>query len=153
MRIMALDVGERRIGVAVSDPLGLTAQAHSVLERRRPEVDLATLAALAKELEAERVVVGFPRRLDGSVGIQGEKVKEFADSLANVLPVPVELYDERLTTVEAEGVLLAGDLSRRRRRQVIDKVAAALILDGYLRRFSGKNKPRPVGLGHETERT
>ncbi|HHW14513.1 MAG TPA: Holliday junction resolvase RuvX [Firmicutes bacterium] len=153
MRIMALDVGARRIGVAVSDPLGWTAQAHSVLHRRRPEEDLEALARLVAELGAERVVVGLPRRLDGSEGPAAESVKEFAGALANVIEVPVELYDERLTTVEAEAVLLSGDLSRRRRRQVVDKVAAALILDGYLRRAGGKNNPRPSGPGQETERT
>lgn len=153
MRIVGLDVGTKRIGVAVSDPLGWTAQAHSVLERRRLGEDLQALARLVAELGAERVVVGLPRRLDGSEGPAAETVKEFAGALANVIGVPVELYDERLTTVEAEGVLLSGDLSRRRRRQVVDKVAAALILDGYLRRSGGKNNPRPSGLGQETERT
>ncbi|MDI6869998.1 MAG: Holliday junction resolvase RuvX [Bacillota bacterium] len=153
MRILALDVGERRIGVAVSDPLGLTAQAHSVVARRRPETDVAAVAALVEEVEAEKVVVGLPLRLDGSEGPAAARVKEFAGELAKAVPIPVELFDERLTTAEAEGVLLAGDLSRRRRRQVIDKVAAALILDGYLRRSGGKTKPRLPGPGHETERT
>jgi putative Holliday junction resolvase len=153
MRILALDVGERRIGVAVSDPLGWTAQAHSVIQRRRPEADLQAVAKLVQEVGAERVVVGFPRRLDGSEGPEARRVEEFAGELANVINVPIDLYDERLTTVEAEGALLEGDVSRRRRRQVIDKVAAALILDGYLRRASGQNKPRSSVPGHETERT
>ncbi|MGE5552957.1 MAG: Holliday junction resolvase RuvX [Betaproteobacteria bacterium] len=153
MRILALDVGERRIGVAVSDPLGWTAQAHSVVVRHGLAADLAAVAALVRELGAEQVVVGLPRRLDGSEGPAAEKVKDFASQLAKAIPVPVELFDERLTTAEAEGVLLSGDLSRRRRRQVIDKVAAALILDGYLRRKGGQTKPRFPGPGHETERT
>jgi putative Holliday junction resolvase len=153
MRVVALDVGERRIGVAVSDPLGWTAQAHSVLWRKTPEADFAALAATVRELGAERVVVGLPRRLNGSWGPEAEHVKEFADTLANIIPVPVELYDERLTTVEAEGILLAGDVSRKKRRQVIDKVAAALILDGYLRRTAGETKARSPEPGCETERT
>lgn len=147
MRVVGLDVGTKRIGVAVSDPLGWTAQAHSVVARRTLEWDLQVLAGLVADLEAARVVVGLPLRLDGSEGPAAESVKEFATALANVIAVPVELYDERLTTAEAEGVLLAGDLSRRRRRQVIDKVAAALILDGYLRHAAGKTKPRFPGRG------
>jgi putative Holliday junction resolvase len=153
MRILALDLGERRIGVAISDPLGWTAQAHSVITRRRPAADLAAVAGLVRESAAARVVVGLPRRLDGSEGPAAVKAKEFAGELAKLIPVPVELFDERLTTAEAEGLLLAGDLSRRRRRQVIDKVAAALILDGYLRRSGGQTNPRLSGLGPEAERT
>lgn len=153
VRIVALDVGDRRIGVAVSDPLGWTAQAHSVIDRRRLSADLSAVARLVEELEAERVVVGYPRRLDGSVGAAAQRIEEFAGELAKALSVPVELYDERLTTVEAEAALLEADVSRNRRRRVVDKVAAALILDGYLRRAAGKNKPRSAGAGHEEERT
>lgn len=134
MRIMALDVGERRIGVAVSDPLGLTAQAHSVFSRRHPEADVAAIAGLAAQLGAERIVVGLPRNLNGTEGPSAKRSREFAASLTRKVEIPVELYDERLTTVEAENILLEGDLSRRKRRAVVDKVAAALILEGYLHR-------------------
>lgn len=134
MRIMALDVGERRIGVAVSDPLGLTAQAHSVVSRRRPETDFEEIARLADELGVERIVVGLPRNLNGTEGPSAARSREFSSSLTRKVQIPVELYDERLTTVEAENILLESDMSRRKRRAVIDKVAAALILEGYLHR-------------------
>ena len=147
MRIMALDVGERRIGVAVCDPLGITAQAHSVLTRRGLDNDLEALSRLVEELEAERVVVGLPRNLNGSEGPSAQRSREFAELLTRKVRIPVELYDERLTTVEAENILLASDMSRRKRRQVIDKVAAALILEGYLHR-RGREEYSPVaGVG------
>jgi putative holliday junction resolvase len=132
MRIAAFDVGDARIGVAVSDELGLTAQGIGVVERVGGQRDLDALAGLLAPYAPERLVVGLPRTMNGSEGPQAVKVRAFATRAAAHLGLPLEYWDERLTTVAAERVLLEADLSRKRRRQVVDKVAATLILQGYL---------------------
>jgi len=132
MRIAALDVGEARIGVAVSDELGITAQGIGVVRRVGGRRDMEALAALLAPYGPERLVVGLPLTLGGSEGPQAAKVRRFAEQAAAHLGLPLEFWDERLTTVEAERTLLEADVSRRRRREVIDKVAATLILQGYL---------------------
>ncbi|TMA60528.1 MAG: Holliday junction resolvase RuvX [Deltaproteobacteria bacterium] len=132
MRIAALDVGEARIGVAVSDELGITAQGIGVVRRVGGQRDLEALAALLAPYGPGRLVVGLPLTLGGSEGPQAVKVRRFAERAAAHLGVPLEFWDERLTTVAAERVLLEADVRRRRRREVIDQVAATLILQGYL---------------------
>lgn len=132
--IVGLDVGERRIGVAVSDELALTAQPVTVLERVSRAQALQATADICQRLGAELVVVGMPYQLDGQMGPQGVKVAAFIRRLEKLLPVPVKMWDERLSTAMARRVLLAADTSRRRRRQVIDKMAAAVILQNYLDR-------------------
>jgi putative holliday junction resolvase len=132
VRIFALDVGRKRIGLAVSDPLGLTAQGLSVLERRGREADLARLAAIAREYNVQEILVGLPRHMDGRPGDQAEEILELARALGEILGVPVATWDERLSSREAERVLIAADVSRRRRRQVVDKMAAVLMLQAYL---------------------
>lgn len=134
MRVAGLDVGERTIGVAVSDPLGLTAQGIGVVRRTRLAADLAELGRLLAPYGITALVVGLPRNMDGSVGPQAERVRSFAEIAARSLAVPLCYWDERLSTREAERTLIAADLSRRRRRQVVDKVAAVVILQGYLDR-------------------
>lgn len=131
---MGLDVGEKNIGVAVSDPLGCTAQPLMSLRRSSKEKDLEALACLAREYEVEEIVLGLPQRLNGRAGPEVRRVRELGEAIAARLGLPVRYWDERLSTQEAEQVLLAADLSRRRRRRVIDQVAAALILQGYLDR-------------------
>ncbi len=143
MRILGLDVGERRIGVAVSDPLGLTAQGLAVWTRRREEEDLAYLHKLIREYEVERVVVGLPVRTDGQEGPEAAGVRAFGQRLAAATGVPVEWWDERFTTAAAQRALLAADLSRRRRRAVVDQVAAALMLQAYLERQRRGTTRRP----------
>ncbi|MDD4803102.1 MAG: Holliday junction resolvase RuvX [Syntrophomonas sp.] len=138
MRIIGLDVGVKRIGIAISDPMGWTAQGHSVLTRGRLTNDLDYLAGLCKEYEIERVVVGFPRNMNGTVGPKGEEIKEFGSMLANHLSLPLDYWDERLSTVEAQRILLQGNVSRRKRKEVIDKLAAVNILQGYLDRLANK---------------
>lgn len=133
-RLLGLDVGEKRIGVAVSDELGCLAQALTVLERRGLEADLAALAALAEETGAVAVVVGLPHHMAGGEGTTAPRVRKLAEALKARLGLPVHFQDERLSTREAERLLVAGDMTRRRRRGVVDKVAAALILQGYLDR-------------------
>ncbi|MEW6387622.1 MAG: Holliday junction resolvase RuvX [Thermodesulfobacteriota bacterium] len=132
VRILALDVGEKRIGLAVSDPLGITAQGLGVLSRRDRDSDLARLREVAAEYRVQEIVVGLPRHLDGRPGTLAPEILDLARSLGEALGVPVTPWDERLTTQEAERVLIQADMSRRRRRQVVDQLAAVLILQSYL---------------------
>ncbi len=132
MRIMGLDVGEKRIGIAVSDPLGWTAQGHSVLQRTTLDNDLAALQELCRQLECQLLVIGLPRNMNGTLGPKAEEIQKFAGQLQELTGLPIVYWDERLTTRSAERVLLEADLSRRKRKQVIDKVAAVHILQGYL---------------------
>src|SRR5262245_9872514 len=128
MRIAALDVGDARIGVAVSDELGITAQGIGVVRRVGGRRDLEALAAMLAPYTPERVVVGLPLNVDGSEGRQAERVRAFAAGVASHLGLPIEFWDERLSTVAAERALLEADVSRRRRRQLVDQVAATIIL-------------------------
>lgn len=133
MRVMGLDLGDKTIGVAVSDPLGWTAQGVEVIRRdgnRAKEMD--RLKELAGTYGVEKVVLGLPRNMNGTLGERGEKSKAFALEVEKLLSLPVELWDERLSTVAAERILLEADTSRAKRKKVIDKVAAAIILQGYL---------------------
>ena len=136
MRIAALDVGEARIGVAVSDELGITAQGIGVIKRVGGRRDLEALQEILSPYAPGRLVVGLPLNMNGTEGPQATKVRAFAERAAAHLGLPLEFQDERLTTVAAERALLEADVSRRRRRDVIDKVAASLILQGYLARHS-----------------
>jgi putative Holliday junction resolvase len=136
MRIMGLDVGERRIGIAISDPMGWTAQGHSVLTRGKLTNDLEYLARLCVEYEIEKIVLGFPRNMNGTVGPKGEEIKEFGRVLEEYLSLPLDYWDERLSTVEAQRVLIEGNVSRQKRKGVIDKLAAMNILQGYLNRLA-----------------
>jgi len=142
MRVMGLDVGEKRIGVAVSDPMGWTAQGLEVIiSKGSYEADINRIREIVQEYGVGRVVVGLPKNMDGSSGPQAGRVKIFAGRLSEALGLPVELWDERLSTVAAEKLLIEADLSRARRRQVVDKMAAALILQGYLDYRGGKPEP------------
>jgi putative Holliday junction resolvase len=134
VRVLALDVGMKTIGVAVSDELGIAAHPRETLARKGNRADAAAVAALARKEEAARVVVGLPLELSGNVGHRAKRVLLFVDALKAALPedVPVETWDERFSTAGAERVLLEADLSRARRKQVIDAQAAAFILQGWL---------------------
>jgi putative Holliday junction resolvase len=131
-RVIAIDLGTRRIGVAVTDALRLAALPHATVARRGGQRDLDAIAALVRELDAERVVLGLPLSPEGEVGRAARSAETFAARLRAALSVPVELVDESFSTVEAEDVLLEADLSRARRRQVIDRVAAAVILRRWM---------------------
>ena len=132
MRILGLDVGERRIGVALSDPLGLTAQRLTTVERHGPRQDALAIARLAQEHEAQGLVVGLPLTMRGELGEQAKKVTEFVESLKPRLTCPIHLMDERLTTAQSQRALLETDTSRRRRKALIDQLSAQLILQAYL---------------------
>lgn len=134
MRLLGLDVGEKTIGVAVSDAMGWTAQGVSVIRRTSRAKDFAALQDLVEEYQVKKFIVGLPRRTDGSFGPETDKIHEFGKELEREFKLPVEYWDERFSTVAAERVLLKGDVSRAKRRQVIDKVAATLILQAYLDR-------------------
>ncbi len=138
MRIMGLDVGEKRIGIAVSDPMGWTAQGHSVLIRGKLQNDMEHLAQLCTEYKIEKIVLGFPLNMNGTVGPKGEEIQGFGRVVQETLGLPVEYWDERLTTVAAQKVLLEANMSRRKRKDVIDKLAAVNILQGYLDRHFNK---------------
>lgn len=131
-RTIAIDLGARRIGVAVTDALGLAAHPHGMIARHGGQRDLDAIATVVRELDAERVVLGLPLSPEGEVGRAARSVQTFAERLRGALSVPVELIDESFSTVEAEEVLLAADVSRARRREVIDKLAAAVILRRWL---------------------
>jgi putative holliday junction resolvase len=132
MRALGLDVGARTVGVAMSDPLGLTAQALTTLRRTGLRADLAELRRLAEAHGVTRAVVGLPLNMDGSEGPSAARSRAFGEALAAALDVPVDFWDERLTTVAAERALREGEVSARKRRQLVDQVAAALILQGWL---------------------
>lgn len=132
MRIMALDVGEKNIGIALSDPLGITAQGLKVIRRSILKKDLQQLRELVTQYEVVRIVVGYPLNMDGSPGSKAREIMEFKDKLAQAIPLPVVVWDERLTTVSAQRTLLEAGLRRSDRKKVVDKVAAAMILENYL---------------------
>ena len=129
IRVLALDLGEARVGVALSDPLGMTAQPLEVVERHRL---LKRLPELIAEYEVQRIVVGLPLRLDGSKGQAAQSVKATAKEIEAAVKLPVELWDERLTTAQAQRMLIGADVSRKGRKSAVDKIAAALILQSYL---------------------
>jgi putative Holliday junction resolvase len=132
MRILGLDYGSRRIGVALCDELGMTAQGIATIARKNREADLGAIADLVRCHGVERVVVGYPLRLDGSEGIQCEKINRFVRRLETLLSLPVIRWDETLSTKEAEELLRERGVRREKRRAVVDRVAASLILQGYL---------------------
>ncbi|MDP2599321.1 MAG: Holliday junction resolvase RuvX [Deltaproteobacteria bacterium] len=136
-RVLCLDVGDKRIGVAVSDPLGMTAQSLVTIARRHFKEDCARLLKLAEEYEVQKIVIGLPLNSEGNEGPQAKKVRFFGEGLTKFLKekeasITIEWWDESLTSQEAEAILLEADLSRKKRRKVVDKLAASLILQRYL---------------------
>ena len=135
MRIMALDVGSKRIGVALSDPLKITAQGLQTFQRTTLEEDIKGLWKLIDEHEVSQLVVGLPKNMDGTIGFKAEEVQQFIADLTAERKIETIWIDERLTTVSAERVLLEADVSRAKRKKVIDKMAAVVILQSYLDRL------------------
>ncbi len=133
MRIMGLDVGDKTIGVAVSDALGMTAQGLETIRRTGVKADFRKLTEIISQKEIHKTVVGLPKNMNGTVGPQGEKVLDFVEQFKKRFPKhEVIMWDERLTTMAAEKTLISADVSRSNRKKVIDKVAATFILQGYL---------------------
>lgn len=135
MRIMALDVGSRTIGIACSDALLMTAQGIETIRRTSLENDFNRLSELISEYEVHELVVGMPKNMNGTKGDRAEKTEEFVEKMKAVIDLPVTFWDERLSTVMAERQLIAADVSRKKRKGVIDKMAAVVILQGYLDRL------------------
>ncbi|SDY46460.1 putative holliday junction resolvase [Proteiniborus ethanoligenes] len=132
IRIMGLDVGDKTIGVAISDPLGFTAQGVTTIRRKGIKSDLSQLRTIIEQYDIKEVVVGLPKNMNNTIGPQGEKVLNFVDKFKKEFDLEVILQDERLTTVSAERMLIDADVSRKKRKDVIDKVAATYILGSYL---------------------
>ncbi|HSS60031.1 MAG TPA: Holliday junction resolvase RuvX [Candidatus Limnocylindrales bacterium] len=132
MRVLAVDPGSKRVGLALSDPTGTIAQPLGTVEAEPPDTLPARLAEVAKENDARRIVVGLPRRLDGSYGPEAKAARQLADGIRKASGLPVELVDERLTTAAAERSMIAQGVRRAKRRATIDSVAAALLLQSHL---------------------
>lgn len=134
-RLMGLDVGDRTIGVAVSDLLMITAQGVTTIKRTNIKNDINELKKLIDEYHVTKIIAGLPKMLDGTVGIQGEKVLAFLEKMKqHHIDLPIELEDERFTTSISEKMLIEADVKRKKRKEVIDKLAAVHILSGYMQR-------------------
>lgn len=133
-RIMGLDVGDKTIGVSVSDLMGLTAQGVKTIKRIGKKKDIEELKAIIKERQVNKIVSGLPKNMNGTLGPQGEKVIKFCELLEQETGIKIEYWDERLSTVAAERTLIQGNVRRENRKSVIDMVAATIILQGYLDR-------------------
>lgn len=131
-RVLGLDVGSRRIGIAISDPLGLTAQGLPTLLRQNKRLDFEQLARIITDYQVSEIVVGYPLRLSGAEGIQSGKMQIFADELRKKFGLPVHLWDERLTSTQANRLLRETDLSIKKRGQAVDRMAATLILQNWM---------------------
>lgn len=131
-RVLGLDVGSRRIGVAITDELGITAQGLQTIQRSRKREDFAILSALLERYQIAEIVVGYPLRMSGVEGIQAEKMQLFAEDLRKRFKLPVHLWDERLTSAQANRLLRQTDLSIKRRGQLVDQMAAILILENWM---------------------
>jgi putative Holliday junction resolvase len=131
---MGLDVGSKTVGVAISDELGWTAQGIETISinEEKGQFGLARVEELVKSYQVEKIVVGFPKNMNNTVGPRGEASKSYGNMLTELLNLPVILWDERLSTMAAERVLLEADVSRKKRKKVIDKMAAVMILQGFL---------------------
>ena len=143
MRVMGLDIGSRTIGVAVSDELELTAQGLKTIKRRSFGEDCEELSQIIHQFEVRKVVVGLPKNMDGTLGKQAELTFKWIKSFQQKISLPIVTWDERLSTVGASRVLIEADLSRKKRKGVIDKVAAVLILQGYLDHQMRHRKDEP----------
>lgn len=137
-RLMGLDVGDRTIGVAVSDLLMITAQGVTTIRRTNIKSDINELKKIIDEYQVTKIVSGLPKMLDGTVGIQGEKVLAFIEKMKQHIDLPVEFEDERFTTTISERMLIDADVKRKKRKEVIDKLAAVQILSGYMQRMKNK---------------
>lgn len=136
MRILGLDVGQKTIGVAICDPLGFTAQGITTIRRKKKDEDIEEVKKICNEYGVETIVVGLPKNMNGSIGFAGEKIMGFTELLKEKVDIKIELWDERLTTVAAHRAMLEADLSRGKRKKIVDKIAATYILQGYLDRLS-----------------
>ncbi len=140
-RVLALDAGEKRVGVAITDALNITAQGLEVIERKNEEAFLDRLKSLIKEYSVSKIVIGMPLNMNGTKGSSAKLVEDFVELLKKDIPVDIETLDERLTTKQGERMLLEADISRKKRKLSIDKISAQLILQTYLDLYAQKDKP------------
>lgn len=136
MRLIGLDIGEKTIGVALSDPFGWTAQGLKTIRRTGIKSDINEIINIVSEFGVEKIVAGLPKNMNNTIGPTGERVMAFCEKLKNSLKLEVIYQDERLTTVAAEKMLISADVSRKKRKEVIDTVAAVYILQTYLDRVN-----------------
>ena len=141
MKILGIDYGTKTLGLAVCDDLGLMAHAIGMIKRKNLEHDLDALQQHIRNNRVERIVIGLPRNMDGSLGPAAQQVLEFRDVVKEHCNIPVDTWDERLSTVEAERLLIEADMSRSKRRKKVDTVAATIILQGYLDFISKNHSP------------
>lgn len=143
MRILGLDFGGHTVGVAVSDSLGITAPGVEIIRRKSPgklRQTLARIESLVSSYGVEKIVLGYPKNMNGTEGERCEKTKEFRDMLVRRVNLPVELWDERLTTVAADNIMTESNITGERRKEYVDEIAAMLILQGYLDYLSNQSK-------------
>jgi len=140
MRIIGIDYGEKRIGIAISDPLGITAQGLPTIERTNIQEDMQKILNIIREKEVGEIVVGLPKHMNNSLGEKAQEVLAFVDLLKKHSNLPVSVIDERLSTVRAQRAMLEGNLSRKKRKDRVDMIAAQLILQDYLDRIKIKIK-------------
>lgn len=145
-RVLGLDVGSRRIGIAISDPLGITAQGLETLHRQNKRLDFEKLEKIVREYGVTQIVVGLPLRMSGLEGTQAEKMQLFAEELRKRFQLPVHLWDERLTSAQANRLLRETEMSIKRRGEVVDQMAAVLILQSFM-----DSRGRDPGHGESTE--
>ncbi|ARX68229.1 MULTISPECIES: Holliday junction resolvase RuvX [Bacillus] len=136
MRILGLDVGTKTVGVAISDEMGWTAQGLETIKinEERGHFGFDRISELVKQYNVDKIVVGLPKNMNGTIGPRGEACQQFAENLRELLQLEVVMWDERLSTMAAERLLISADVSRKKRKQVIDKMAAVVILQGFLDR-------------------
>ncbi|MBO5302716.1 MAG: Holliday junction resolvase RuvX [Lachnospiraceae bacterium] len=147
MRVMGLDFGAHTVGVAVSDPLGLTAQGVEIIRRKSPgklRQTLARIEELASSYSVEKFVLGYPKNMNNTEGERCEKTKEFKEMIERRTNLPVELWDERLTTVAADAIMMESGIRRENRKEYVDEIAAMLILQGYLDFLANQNKKEEI---------
>jgi len=132
MRILALDLGRRRIGLAINDELGITAQGLETLQRKNNRTDLAALSRIVRERNVDRILIGDPLHMSGNSGVQSELAHQFADMLARHTGLDVKLWDERLTTVEASRVLRSSGIGIEKRARAVDQLSAVILLQSYI---------------------
>ncbi|HKW15895.1 MAG TPA: Holliday junction resolvase RuvX [Terriglobales bacterium] len=140
-RVLGLDVGSKTIGMAISDPLGITAQGLPTIRRQNKRLDFEQLATVVRQYEVSEIIVGYPLRLSGNEGIQSEKMQRFAGELRERFDLPVHLWDERLTSSQANRILREAELSIKKRGQAVDRLAAVLILQSWM-------EAREAAAGH-----
>ena len=131
-RILGLDLGQKTIGVAISDPLGFTAQGLTTIRRSNKEKDIEDLRKICEDYKVETIVIGLPKNMNGTIGPSGELAMAFGKLIEDEFKIEVKFWDERLTTVAAHKAMLEADLSRSKRKKIVDKVASTYILQGYL---------------------